>query len=387
MEFFSPLQLVPPQTNKEDVKVSFHSMPFDDIVCDIVVPNAADVLTVEFSTDSSTMVAGTGDSTVLQLLVDRQFKVSSSVFSSAMSAGEDFKAPPVCIRFAPEARIHQHAGAQERAKNLMLVATADGNLSQWHLSSARRLQSVKFEENPIYALDFAPLGSNYVAAGGSDGLVRILDTNRLGNVVEHLKMSTDVDWVVPGSLRVQSLKHVDPNIIVSGGWSRTVHVWDRRVGMCVSHIVGPYLCGDGLDVTGVTMVTASYREENALQMWDLRKLDEPSCKCLQLNRTGAVPIPSASAEGGDAEPQRPSLFTAKFSPSGSRFLVGGSFGQLHMFDTLTCEEILGTRGGARGVAGAALLTEAHTVFSVAWSSDGRHAGAGGGSGLCVGFVV
>eukprot|EP00331_Platyophrya_macrostoma_P005676 CAMPEP_0176416816 /NCGR_PEP_ID=MMETSP0127-20121128/6548_1 /TAXON_ID=938130 /ORGANISM="Platyophrya macrostoma, Strain WH" /LENGTH=156 /DNA_ID=CAMNT_0017796917 /DNA_START=105 /DNA_END=572 /DNA_ORIENTATION=+ len=155
-----------------------------DSLATVSVQNSADVLTVDFSPDGQVLTAGTSDCTILQLLVDRLFKVSSVVLNSSMTSGEDLRSPPVCVRFAPEAQSMQRRGDTSAAgRNLMLVACADGGVSQWHLGSARRLQSARFENNPIYALDFAPDGGDFVAAGGHDGLVRILDARHIETVV------------------------------------------------------------------------------------------------------------------------------------------------------------------------------------------------------------
>lgn len=401
------------------------SSSYMESMATVSVPSSADVLSVEFSPDGHVLTAGTGDCTILQLLVDRLFKVSSTILNSSMTSGEDLRSPPVCMRFAPD--LHSRGSdATTAGKNMLLVACADGGLSQWHLGSARKLQSARFETNPVYAIDYAPNGGDLIAAGGHDGLVRILDARHIGTVVQHMKLETDVDWVAPGSLRIQSLKHIDSNVVISGGWSRTAHLWDRRVLRAVARIPGPYLCGDGIDAHGTTVVTASFREEDPLQIWDLRSLDTPVSRNLRVasvappratpqklvkgSYSHLPPSPTRSTVNMDSsivsegstvtegtietkpaeDPIRPSLFTAKFCPSGTRLVVGGNMGQLHMYLVATGEEITADTKSihySKGVAAASVATQDHSIFSVAWSPDGRSIGIGGGHGLCLGVSV
>lgn len=53
---------------------------------------------------------------------------------------------------------------------------------------------------------------------------------------------------------------------VSGGWDKTVLVWDLRVGRAVRSIHGPYICGEAVDVSGSTLLTGSWRREAPLQV-------------------------------------------------------------------------------------------------------------------------
>jgi COMPASS component SWD3 len=63
-----------------------------------------------------------------------------------------------------------------------------------------------------------------------------------------------------------------PNCIASGGWDNTIQIYDLRAKGVVGSIYGPHVCGDAIDFKndGFTMMTGSYRMENALELWDLR---------------------------------------------------------------------------------------------------------------------
>lgn len=342
------------------------------------VPATSDVLATAFSSDATTLCVGTTENNVLQYLTNRQFKQSSVIINSSMTAGADLRAPTICIRFMPESWQRQVEDGQRGAHNMMLVACVDGGLTQWHLGSAKKIQSASFQANPIYALDYAPIGTS-VAVGCDDGTVSLLDGNRISQVVARLVPEVDWSWTPKGSQRIQSLRHVDPNVIVSGGWSRSLQVWDVRVGHPVHHIAGPYLCGDGLDVYDGKLVTASFREDDALQLWDLRNLTNPTVRSLD--------VPSVSI-AGDEGPHRPSLFTVKFHPSGASFLAGGSLGQLRHYDAATGSEIMPNHARySKGLDSAANTTQGHSIFTLAWSPDGRHVGLGGARGMCVAVHV
>ena len=62
------------------------------------------------------------------------------------------------------------------------------------------------------------------------------------------------------------------NIIASGGWDNTVQIYDIRKKGPIASIYGPHVCGDAIDFKsdGYTMLTGSYRQDNVLELWDLR---------------------------------------------------------------------------------------------------------------------
>lgn len=73
--------------------------------------------------------------------------------------------------------------------------------------------------------------------------------------------------------RVFSVKYTsrDDDLLISGGWDDTVYVWDGRCGRAVRSFFGPHICGDALDFDEgrAQVLTGSWREREALQVWDL----------------------------------------------------------------------------------------------------------------------
>jgi WD40 repeat protein len=72
--------------------------------------------------------------------------------------------------------------------------------------------------------------------------------------------------------------------IASGGWDNTIQIYDIRKKGPIKSIYGPHVCGDAIDFfnDGHTMLTGSYRQENVLELWDLRTFK----KCRDINWDG-----------------------------------------------------------------------------------------------------
>lgn len=78
----------------------------------------------------------------------------------------------------------------------------------------------------------------------------------------------------PGhSNRIFALKFhpQDPNILISGGWDRTIQIYDLRTGMIVDSIYGPSISGDALDIHEDMILAGSNRNQNCLQIFSLNK--------------------------------------------------------------------------------------------------------------------
>jgi len=78
------------------------------------------------------------------------------------------------------------------------------------------------------------------------------------------------------SNRIFALKFdpINSNILVSGGWDNTVWIYDIREKGPVGGLFGPHISGESIDIRkdSSTILTGSYREENVLELWDIRTL-------------------------------------------------------------------------------------------------------------------
>ena len=66
----------------------------------------------------------------------------------------------------------------------------------------------------------------------------------------------------------------DQNMLVSAGWDNNIFVYDMRYRGPVHAIYGPHVCGDSIDfkTDGYTMVVGSYRQADALEVYDMRMM-------------------------------------------------------------------------------------------------------------------
>ncbi|KAJ9508138.1 hypothetical protein QJQ45_021505 [Haematococcus lacustris] len=99
-------------------------------------------------------------------------------------------------------------------------------------------------------------------------------------------------------------------VLLSGGWDKTVQVWDLRLRRSVRSLFGPYLCGDALDVapSGDLVLTGSWRHASPLETWDFgsgrlvtrfafHQPKEDACM-LYCAKFGAGPLEGCAISGG-----------------------------------------------------------------------------------------
>jgi len=251
--------------------------------------------------------------------------------------------------------------AQSKTKSVLISVNAefDGQILHWHIKSGKCLHTITEKGNQLFCLDYFSDGSQFATAG-RDRLVRVYDeaTKRLVQTLQ----GGDMKDTAGHSNRVFSLKYhpQDPNIILSGGWDNTVQIWDTRRGHSVRSLWNCYLCGDSVDFSqdGSTILTGSWRTENALQTWDFGSG--------QVQET--IEWQSASSKSSCM------LFAAQFSKdaSSSMILAGGSQENEAKFFV--------RQPGSKTAAFGALIQMPKPVFTVDWSASSKLAAVGGADG-------
>jgi COMPASS component SWD3 len=152
-------------------------------------------------------------------------------------------------------------------KNVLISVSSDGSVQHWHTTSGRLLHTIHEEDNQLFGADYKPDGTMF-AVCGNEPTIKVYDEMTRKLVVNLAGSATGL----PGhELRVFAVKFDknDENLLCSGGWDKTVQVWDLRMGGPVRSFLGPSICGDSLDIFDGFILTGSYRQENPLEVWDL----------------------------------------------------------------------------------------------------------------------
>ena len=150
---------------------------------------------------------------------------------------------------------------------------------RWHTTS-NQVVSRFAGEGAYLALDVRPDGLEY-AAGGESAAVDVVAlgtqerVTALGGGSARLT-SLPAHGPTGHTNRVFSVLYhpTDPNVIVTGGWDRTVQIWDTRKSEPIRYVSDVFMCGDGLAIepkAGV-LITGSYRANDSLALWDFATL-------------------------------------------------------------------------------------------------------------------
>jgi WD40 repeat protein len=235
-----------------------------------------------------------------------------------------------------------------------MTAHSSGIVKHWELTSNQCLHTYSDHAEQVFALDYNDSGSQFVTAG-RDGKIRIYDEDSKDELFcMQGGLLGDYTREAPGhSNRVFSVKFThDEHILLSAGWDNTVQIWDTRSPGAVRSLHGVHICGDALDLKRNTILTGSWRERDALELWDFGSGE----------RISSVPW---QADPGDKPCM---LYAAQFSKdSMGRFIVAGGSGQneAKVFDHMAGDAEV----GSVAIGGA--------VLSVDISPDGRSVAVAG----------
>jgi len=173
--------------------------------------------------------------------------------------------PVTCIRDYLHSDVHR-----------IVAGTADGWVKGYTFDLEEGLEEVSAinVDSAIYSLDTS---DNYHICALDTRQIQVLDALRGEYVRDVGRISTDEyseEEEVGHQQRVTCVRFRpgNPYQCVSAGWDRSVYLWDIRMEphkAAVRCMKGPKICGDGLDMQGDILLSASFATENALQMWDL----------------------------------------------------------------------------------------------------------------------
>jgi WD40 repeat protein len=175
----------------------------------------------------------------------------------------------------------------EKKKVVIIVGSADGTVSHWHVHSGKKLHSIQEEKNAINCVDYSFDYKNFITAG-NDITVRLYDED----------MKTEIATMKPylfnqpgHSGRIFCVKYFpnDTSTIYSGGWDKTIQFYDTRTCKVANSIYGPEICGDSLDLNGNVLASGAWSTEEQIQLWDIRTL---KCICNVKWETNSVYKPT-----------------------------------------------------------------------------------------------
>jgi len=136
--------------------------------------------------------------------------------------------PMTCVRWKPLGTMES-----QKTQTVLVTTSADGYIQHWHVNTGKAINTMKEEvDNDLYALDFTSDGK-LMATAGSNTIVYVYDEQTRQKVLE-MKVGGKK---LPGhSSRIFAVRFSpqDPNVLVSGGWDRTLQIYDIREGRTVA---------------------------------------------------------------------------------------------------------------------------------------------------------
>ena len=223
--------------------------------------NPTEVFCTAFSTDSRYLAVGCGDGTT------RVYNTAGQLRHIFQPRGNE-PLPVTCVRFRPTT-----AAAFSSLIHVLMVASADGSVAHYHLSSSsNEPASLLQSSNQLFTCCYAASALSYATAG-RDASIRLYDEQTRKPSATLMPLDRYSGATATGhSNRIYAVKcsPVDDNVLFSAGWDNTVQVWDVRSRHSVRSLFGPHVCGDALDVSadGKRVLTASWRQSDCLEVWD-----------------------------------------------------------------------------------------------------------------------
>ena len=125
----------------------------------------------------------------------------------------------------------------------------------------------KESENNLTALDYTRDGKKF-CVGGRDRNVYVYDDHTRELITTMHSRGTKI-WGHRNRIFCIKCHPDDENLVVSAGWDGAVKIYDIRDKAPVGSMRGPEISGDSLDIFEDLIVSGSYRNQEAMQIFSI----------------------------------------------------------------------------------------------------------------------
>lgn len=210
-------------------------------------------LAVRWNNDDTHLAAACEDGTV------RIYSADTGHFQRSLNCRLTHDALPVTgLRWRPYSLLN-------KTKHVLVSVTSEGGISHWHAASGKMLSRIAIPDVQHLSIDYKSDATQF-AVGSKDAVVRLFDEATKDRV---LVLSNGERSRAGHVNSIFSVKWIDENMLVSGGWDRNLNFWDLRTARVEATFLGPNVCGDSIDFKGTEILVGSHDIVSQVQIWSL----------------------------------------------------------------------------------------------------------------------
>ena len=282
-----------------------------------------EVHSLQFDSEEKYLAASYTDG-IIRIFNSFSGKISYTLNSAFKSEQEKYAF--TCIRWRPQKGM--------KYSQILSAVSIDGCIYQWNLNMISGNNPPKLwmhkiiPEADLYCLDYNYDGTKFAVAGK---LCEI-------KIFDEIKKECILDLIsagpfLPGhSNRIYSIKFTDePNLLLSGGWDRTLKIWDLRNSQVVASIVGLEIASDTIDSKGDRIFAGNHRSSNTIQEFSLTKQSLINNYCWDMKNPSRSPL----------------IYSLKLSYPSAQYLIacGSEPNEARIFDiSKNCTFVCGISG-------------------------------------------
>ncbi|CAD8156533.1 unnamed protein product [Paramecium octaurelia] len=237
---------------------SFSSLKNYQFQNDILTGEPTKVLSCAFDNTTQFLASANSDGLVNIAYLGKDYTIVP------LSDPKQKPGPATCVKWRPGQVV-------EQLKHTLLSTYANGSIIYWHATSKQSLFNLEDKDNQINCCEFSLDGDKFVI-GGSDCQVKLYDCGKLSKAPTTFVEGQSA--VHQNRIFGMKFNQGDHNQLYTGGWDKMVIQWDLRQKKSTGYIFGPCVYGDSMDSKGFQLITASYRDEKQLEIWDTRTLNK-----------------------------------------------------------------------------------------------------------------